>query len=149
MDSFEFNCPACHARLQAKQSDGGRLVVCPRCYRRMQVPIVTNSSQQEAAIPVYAAEVTQRYHDLDYGVTIRSRNNVLAIVSLVCSCLGFIVGPLTCVPGIVCGHIALYQCRKDPSQLGKGFAVAGLILGYIIVGAFVLFFLGIAALLLH
>lgn len=49
--------------------------------------------------------------------------NTLAIVSFVSS---FFVG----LVGIITGHIALKQMRQRP-QLGRGFALAGLIIGYI------------------
>lgn len=53
----------------------------------------------------------------------------LAIASLVLSCLG-----ISCVPcsvlGIVCGHLARSQIRKDPNFTGGGIALAGLIVGY-------------------
>ena len=49
--------------------------------------------------------------------------NVLAIISLIASCLGFTV------PGIIMGHIALHQIKSSGEQ-GRGLALAGVIVGY-------------------
>jgi hypothetical protein len=55
----------------------------------------------------------------------------LAIASLVLSCLSIVLGPLGCLPGIVCGHLARLDMRRNPDHGGKGIALAGLIVGYI------------------
>jgi protein-disulfide isomerase len=52
------------------------------------------------------------------------KTNTLAIVSFVSS---FFIGPV----GIVTGHIALAQIRAR-GELGRGFALAGLIIGYVL-----------------
>jgi hypothetical protein len=53
--------------------------------------------------------------------------NILAIISLVASCVGF------AVPGIIMGHIALHQIKSSGEQ-GHGLALAGLIVGYVVFG---------------
>jgi hypothetical protein len=50
---------------------------------------------------------------------------VLSIVSLF-SC-GFILG----VPGVICGHLALSNLRRNTTFQGRGMAVAGLTIGYV------------------
>jgi len=55
--------------------------------------------------------------------------NGLAVGSVVCSLIGFIM-PLMLVPGLVMGHIARDQIRAR-DQRGDGFAVAGLVFGYL------------------
>jgi hypothetical protein len=68
---------------------------------------------------------------------------VLSIVSLLCC--GFVLG----VPGVVCGHLALSNIRKDPSLQGRGMALAGVIIGYVGIGLwliYVIFFGGAAVL---
>lgn len=57
----------------------------------------------------------------------------LAIASLVFS----LIVPFGCIPAIVCGHIALRQIRKKSSVHGRGLALAGLIIGYVILGFFI------------
>jgi hypothetical protein len=49
--------------------------------------------------------------------------NVLAIISLVASCVGF------ALPGVIMGHIALHQIKRTGEQ-GHGLALAGVIVGY-------------------
>ncbi len=51
---------------------------------------------------------------------------VLGLLSLVC------LGALTGIPAVICGHIARGRVRRAPAQYGgAGFALAGLIMGYI------------------
>ena len=40
------------------------------------------------------------------------------------------LGPLGCISGIVCGHIAKAEIRSHPYMEGEGFANAGLAIGY-------------------
>lgn len=49
---------------------------------------------------------------------------------------GLSLGGLLCcafasIPAIVCGHISLSRFRDNPMLEGKGFAIAGLIIGYL------------------
>jgi uncharacterized membrane protein len=66
------------------------------------------------------------------------RTSGLAIASLALSILSAVIGPLGCIPGIVCGHIARRQIKKDPAIQGAGIATAGLIIGYIFLVLFVI-----------
>ena len=54
----------------------------------------------------------------------------LAIASLVFS----LVGPVGCIPAIICGHLALGKVKKEPAVQGRGLALAGLIIGYVVLG---------------
>jgi hypothetical protein len=70
--------------------------------------------------------------------------NVLAIISLIASCLGFTI------PGIIMGHIALHQIKRTGEQ-GHGLALAGVIVGYalfaitvVVIVVYVLAFIGLA-----
>ncbi|MDQ1546806.1 MAG: hypothetical protein QOH69_1710 [Actinomycetota bacterium] len=53
--------------------------------------------------------------------------NILAIISLVASCVGF------ALPGVIMGHIALHQIKRTGEQ-GHGLALAGVIVGYCVCG---------------
>ena len=71
--------------------------------------------------------------------------NVLAIISLIASCVGFTV------PGIIMGHIALHQIKRS-GEGGHGLALAGVIVGYVLFAIvfiltvlYVLLFIGIFA----
>lgn len=58
-------------------------------------------------------------------------------------CCGFIVA----IPAIICGHLALSSIRNKPHLQGKGFAIAGLIIGYVALAGwlfYMAFFGGIA-----
>ncbi|MHC4111267.1 MAG: DUF4190 domain-containing protein [Planctomycetota bacterium] len=62
-----------------------------------------------------------------------TRTSGLAIASLVLS----LVIPFGCIPAIVCGHIALRKIGKDAMVQGRGLALAGLIIGYVVLGLFI------------
>ncbi len=64
--------------------------------------------------------------------------NGLAIVSLVLSILGLFFY-VTAIGGVICGHIARRQIREG-HESGDGLALGGLIVGYIILGLGLLFF---------
>ena len=55
------------------------------------------------------------------------RTSGLAIASLV---LVLALGPVGCIPAIICGHLALRRISKEPTLQGRGLALAGLIIGY-------------------
>ncbi len=67
------------------------------------------------------------------------RTNSLAVWSLVLSLLSLFCSIFTAIPAIICGHIAREQVRRsNGSQVGGGMALAGLIIGYVIMGFFFL-----------
>ena len=74
----------------------------------------------------------------------RKKTNVLAIVSLVASLVGFVTAGLGSVAAIVCGHIALRQIKKS-KETGSGIALAGLIIGYFVVALVAVLFIIIAS----
>ena len=57
------------------------------------------------------------------------RTNGMAIASLCCS-VGSFVAAMTWILGIIFGHIALSQIKRDPTQTGRGIALAGVIIGW-------------------
>ena len=67
-----------------------------------------------------------------YAVPPAQPTNVLAIVSLVASIIGF------ALVGVITGHIALGQIKKTGEQ-GRGLALAGAIIGYVAVAAGIIF----------
>ena len=60
----------------------------------------------------------------------KSRYSVWAVVCLSLSCLSIIIGPLGYIPGIIFGHAARSECKKNPELMGSRIALAGLIIGY-------------------
>ena len=84
------------------------------------------------------------------------QTNSLAVVSLVCGILGWTLLPfLGSIVAIVCGHMARSEIRRNPqTQEGDGLAVAGLVMGYLVIAlsvltvvAVILFFGGLAAII--
>lgn len=70
-------------------------------------------------------------------------NSQLAVWSLILGILSvFSCGPLTGIPAIICGHMARARIKMEPEKLtGEGMALAGLIMGYFSVLAFILIFI--------
>ena len=67
--------------------------------------------------------------------------NVPSLLSFVFGLIGILVCPVFSLAGLTLGHIGLRQVRSDPSQFnssGKGFAIAGLALGYLVTAVMVL-----------
>ena len=65
------------------------------------------------------------------------QNNPLAIASLVCSCLGIIpfLGLVGVILGIIFGFVARGQIRRTGGvQEGSGLALAGIIIGFVLIG---------------
>ena len=67
------------------------------------------------------------------------KTNVLAIVSLIASIVGFIwiIPFLGGLAGAIMGHISLGQIKKN-GEKGRGLALAGIIVGWVGVGLFVI-----------
>jgi hypothetical protein len=71
-----------------------------------------------------------------------SRTNGMAIASMVLGILWlWWVGSILAV---IFGHVALSQTKKDPSQGGRGMAIAGVVLGWIGVAVLILALLAAA-----
>ena len=69
--------------------------------------------------------------DVSQNPNARTQVSGLAIASLVLSCSSIFIFPLGFLPGIVCGHLARREIRRNPSLSGEGMANAGLIVGYL------------------
>jgi type II secretory pathway pseudopilin PulG len=64
--------------------------------------------------------------------TVLPQSSGMAIASLVCGILGFVTFGLGSIPAIITGHMARSRINKSAGALGgNGFALAGLILGYL------------------
>jgi len=70
----------------------------------------------------------------------------LAVVSMVLGILSYASCMMIffSVPAVICGHISLSHIKKGAAS-GKGFAVAGLVLGYINIALFIVFMMLIVA----
>jgi hypothetical protein len=63
------------------------------------------------------------------AVTPVTGTNGLALASLACGLMQLVFGPVTVIPAIVFGHVALHQIRRT-GEKGAGLAFAGLMLGW-------------------
>jgi len=78
---------------------------------------------------------------MPYGAPARRKTNGLAIASLVCSCAGIFLIGLPAVLGIIFGFVARSQIRQSQgAQGGDGLAMAGIIVGFAVVGLLVVVF---------
>ena len=64
--------------------------------------------------------------------------NTLALLSLIMSLVGLATSGLTAIAGIILGHIAKSQIKRT-GETGDNLATWGLIVGYVIIGLAVLF----------
>ncbi|WP_394686000.1 DUF4190 domain-containing protein [uncultured Microbacterium sp.] len=82
------------------------------------------------------------------GYSAPARTNVLAIISLVASLVGFvlILPVVGSIAGVITGHISLKQI-KDRGERGRGMALAGVIIGYVTLLFVILFVIGISILI--
>ena len=77
------------------------------------------------------------------------RTNGLAIASLVCSLLGLLC-LIPALLGVIFGHMSLSQIRQNGED-GRGLAVAGLVIGYVllaITALFLVFYVGLVGMVL-
>jgi hypothetical protein len=67
------------------------------------------------------------------------QNNGLAIASFICSLASVFTCGVSAIVAIVLGHIALSQIKRGEGATGgRGLAMAGVIIGYVVVGLGVL-----------
>lgn len=147
MSDIQFDCPTCATPLVVDSDAAGRLITCPQCGKQLEVPGRMRVPVQVGPVPPITPSHRQEYKDYDVGLTLRTRNCTMAYVSLTLVCLSLITAGLLLMPGLICGHIALGQCNRDPNMTGRSFAVAALAVGYIIVGVGVLILLGLMGLM--
>lgn len=62
-----------------------------------------------------------------------------AILALVLSCVGFVTCGLASIAGVVFGHIALGRIKRGEED-GRGLALAGVIIGYVVIAGWLLYF---------
>ena len=67
-----------------------------------------------------------------------TRIDGFAIASLALSIMSVALGPFGFIPGIICGHLGLRRISRDSLKTGRGLAIAGLIIGYLALVAFVI-----------
>jgi hypothetical protein len=67
--------------------------------------------------------------------------NTMALISMIASIAGVLI-PVGAIVGLILGFIAISQIKNEPHRYeGKGFALAGIIVGISVLGVYLLFFL--------
>ena len=126
MATVKFNCPKCNQVLEADVTMVGQTIQCPKCQH------IFNSPKAESVAAVLSAPVTPPAKAATSAAAIWSL--VLGILSLVLCWIGL----LAAIPAVICGHVARSRIRAAGGALtGAGMALAGLILGYVALGLWI------------
>ena len=151
MSESKVTCPHCSQHINLDSIWSGRTLTCPACQKPFTVPEFAPAPQapptgEPAPVPgalrwhlvptaaphtaAHAVPKSGAYPGRQ-AVSARSRLCGLAIASLVLSLLGFLF--ITAIAGVICGHGARKRIRNDASLSGGGLAMAGLIIGYLMI----------------
>jgi hypothetical protein len=137
MNPSNLSCPHCGRLIASTELRQDNVVICPACRQPVldQTPPLIVPPQRPAPaafrMPPVAAKTPPP-------------TNGLAIASLALSA-GSVVVPLAFIPGIICGHIARSQIRRNPATGGKGIALAGILVGYAMLAFTILLVGGVIA----
>jgi hypothetical protein len=72
-----------------------------------------------------------------WGYPATPRTNGMAIAALILAVLGLVACGIPSIAAVVFGHIGIHQInRSDGAEQGKGLAIAGLIIGYLMIAVF-------------
>ena len=127
--------PTAHEKPQAvsfEDKTQEKVTVTPPMYSPQHA---TSSSEHS----FYQEQDYQRNNDqypptqMSYG----RQTNVMALTSMIVSLGSILFGGLFAIAGVILGHIALKQIERTGEE-GKGFALTGLIAGYIQIALWVL-----------
>ncbi len=81
----------------------------------------------------------------DTNSTVAPETCSLAILSLCCSILGLTCccgAPILAIPGVILGHLSLNRISQNPNLKGREMALAGMIIGYLVIGLALLGWMG-------
>lgn len=151
MPEYRFSCPSCGQHFSGDFGYCGLQMTCPACSNQFVVPNPGSSAPVASATAPRAQRTTValparlplRPPAQATPAPIAPRTSGWAVASLICSLLGLLIFPCL-VAGIVCGHIAMRRLASDPTLQGRGFAKAGLVIGYVVL---VLAFLAVIGIL--
>lgn len=127
MSTFKFNCPNCGQKILGDSSFSGRQFPCPACHQSLIIP--KPSAATAAPVSPQSLAATMPLPSVGATRPEPKRLSRLAIVSLI-GC------PIPGV-GIVCGHLAAWRIRRDPSLTGNVMATVGLVIGYFVLAALI------------
>lgn len=140
MSEYKITCPHCSQHISLDGAWSGRALNCPACEKPFTVPQLAPAAPAPpppapaagglrmntpaAPQPAPAARGPQ-------PVSAAPRTCGLAIASLVLSLLGCAF--VTAIAGVICGHLALKRIRNNAALSGRGLAMAGVIIGYVMI----------------
>jgi hypothetical protein len=61
-----------------------------------------------------------------------------AILALVLSCVGFVTCGVTSIVGVIFSHVAMGKIKRGEEE-GRGMALAGMIIGYVVIAGWLLY----------
>jgi hypothetical protein len=152
MSEFKFSCPTCGQHVRGDMSYAGKTYQCPVCQTEFVIPNPKSATslrlETEKWIPpptaAHSAPSTPTARttiplpppptQTTEAPTAPPRLSGFAIAAIVFSLLG----PVGCLPAIVCGHWARKEIAQSPNLGGRNLALIGLILGYASMGFSVL-----------
>ncbi len=125
MSNFSFNCPNCNQPLEVPGDMLGQTIGCPACNQKIILP----KPQMQSPL----AQPVRPVFGVPGNMNRPVQTSAGAIWSLVLGILSFTCfGPLSGIPAIICGHVALSAIARSMGALaGRGMAIAGLVMGYI------------------
>jgi len=155
MRDLKFACPHCEQHIQCEDTVSGQTVTCPACGKSVVVPEMPDEhhlrlSTGKVPIPTHA-------HGAPRAADLAAFQNQpppkptfsrLAIASLALSCASVLLGPLGCIPGIICGYMARAEIKRDGRMLGDQLAKTGILVGFGFLGLLALAVTGGVALLI-
>ena len=134
MSEEKISCPSCGQHIWCDTAWAGRSINCPACQKPFTIPHLTGTDPAPPPMPALRRAPSAppppppaQRPAVPAGAA--GETSGLAIAALVLSLL-----PCLAIGGIICGHLARGQIRRNPRLQGNGLAVAGLIIGYVSVG---------------
>jgi len=73
-----------------------------------------------------------------YGYPAAPKPQTNAILALVLSCVGLATCGVTAIAGVIFGHIAMGRIKRGEED-GRGMALAGVIIGYVVIAGWLLY----------
>jgi hypothetical protein len=79
-----------------------------------------------------------------WGYPSTPRTNGMAIASLVLAIVGLMFCGIPSIAAVVFGHIGIHQINQSGgTEQGRGMAIAGLVIGYLVIACFAIFLVAI------
>ena len=154
MRDLKFACPHCEQHIKCEETWAGKTIACPACNRNVVVPTLSDDHHLrlitgKVPVPAHAHGAPRAGQANAAGSLPRAAYSKFALASLILSCGSVLIGPFGCIPGIVFGHLAQLELRRQPQLQGASLAKAGLIVGYSFLALFGVLLAGVAFLLLR